>query len=324
MVLLAVAGGVFVYYRNADTKPKKPLEKLTIALPEQPVFALVYIAQNKGYFKDEGLDVTLKDVSTGKEAFEDTVKGGSDIGIGYEAPAVRMLYEGKDLSIISTLHVSTKNGALIARKDKGIYKIADVKGKKIGVTFTSGDEFFLTSYLTSEGIKLSEVTLINGAFKDLPGMLTAGTVDAVVEHNPYFYDTKKAFPSDALTIFQSDIYTANSLLAGDTAVIKNKSEAIIRLLTALVKAEGLIRDNREEAIQSVATSLPHFSEETIRATWDQFTPVLKLDNVLLSLLNREAQWFKENNVYTGPLPDFRKAIFTDYLETVKPEAVTVY
>ena len=323
VVGLVILGGVFAYYQNVNTNPKT-IEKLTVALPEQPTFALVYIAQNKGYFKDKGLDVTFKNVSTGKEAFDSAFNGRSDVGIGYEAPAVRTLYEGKDLSIISTLHTSTKNGALIARKDKGIHKIEDIKHKKIGVTFTSSDEFFLISYLTSEGIKLSEVTLINGAFKDLPGMLLSGKVDAVVEQNPYFYDIKKAFPKNSLTIFQSDIYTANSVLAGSTTVIKNKSEAIARFLKALVKAEDLIKNNKEDAIQSVVVSLPNLKEESIRGTWDQFTPVLKLDNILVTLLEQEGQWFKDNNVYKGPLPDFRKAIFTDYLKKVKPEAVTIY
>ena len=320
---MAVAGGVFAYYQNVDTMPKT-VEKITIAWADQPAFGLMYIAEKEGYFKDEGLDVTYHKFTTGRDALADALSGNSDIATVYEAPVVRQIYTGKDVSLISTLHISSKNAALIGRRDRGILNIEDLKSKKIGVAKGTAEEFFLYSYLTSKGIRLSDVTLVNGDFTDMKTFLRDGRADAVVSEGPYFYEIKKEFPADTITIFQSDVYTENSVLAGNTNVIENKKEVLTRLLKALVRAESLLETNQEEAIKAVVDSLSTFSEESIRGTWDQFTPVLKLDNVLLTVLEREAQWFKDNNVYQGPLPDFRKTIFTDYLKAVKPEAVTVY
>ena len=327
VVVLAIVGGGFVLYNNPLLLKKQPpatIEKITVAWADQPAFALMYIAQNKGYFTDEGLEVTYRKFTTGRDALADVIKGNSDIATVYEAPVVRQIYQGKDISIISTLHTSSKNGALIGRRDKNITRIEDIKNKKIGVTKGTADEFFLYSYLSSQGVRLSDVTLVNGEFKDMLSMLRDGKADAVVATNPYFYEIKKQFSQDKIVIFQSDVYTENSLLVGNTNEIKNKKETFTRLLKALVRAENLLHNNQEEAIKAVVGSLPTFSEESIRATWDQLTPELKLDNVLLTLLEREAGWFKDNKIYTGPVPDFRKAIFSDYLKATNPNAVTVY
>ena len=327
VVVLAIVGGGFVLYNNPLLLKKQPpatIEKITVATVDQPVFALMYIAEKEGYFTDEGLNVAYKNFNSGKDALVDVLAGNSDIATVYETPVVRQIYGGKDVSIISSLHTSSKSIALIGRRDKGINNIEDIKGKKIGVTKGTSNEFFLTSYLTSQGIKLSDITLVDVQFKDVPALLQSGTVDAVVSENPYFYDIRQNNDPAKIIVFQSQAYTANSVLAGSTAVIKSKSEVLVRVLKALERAENLLNTNQEEAIKAVVASVPVFSEKSIRGTWDQFTPALKLDNVLLTLLEREAQWFKDNNVYTGQLPDFRKAIFTDYLKAVKPEAVTVY
>ncbi len=327
LTFIVILVGIFLYIQNHTTlKNQKPnsVESIRFNIYELPTLALVYIAENEGYFKDENLDIKYKKFITGKDGLADALAGNADIAAAYETPVLRQIYEGKEVSVISTLHRSSKYMALVGMRSKGINKIEDIKGKKIGVYKGTSHEFFLTSYLTSQGIKLSEVTLVNVAYKDSLSSLSSGAVDAVVAENPYFYDIKKAIAPERLIIFESDIYTTNSVLAGSTSVIRNKKEALTRLLRALVRAENLTKNNKEQAIKDVIKALPNFSEESIRGTWDYFTPSLSLDNVLMSIMIKEAQWFKENNIYQDPIPDFRKALFTDYLVKVKPDSVTVY
>lgn len=321
-----LVGGYFVAQKNFIAKQPQAIEKLTIATVEIPLptFALVYIATNKGYFRDVGLDITYRRFPRGIDALTDALKGNSDLGYAYDTPVVRKIYDGERLQIITVLHASTKNTGLIARKDKGISAVNDLKGKKIGVTKNASFEFFLHSYLLSQGIKLSDVTFVDGEFASMSGFLKKGKVDGVATGNPYLYDIEKEYPPGSLSIFQSEIYTENGILAGREDIINNKKEAITRFLKALAKAEDLYNTNNQEALDAVIAEIPAVSKKTIRGTWDKFTPILKLDNVLLTVLNQEGQWFKNNGVYTTEVPDFRKALFTDYLKSVKPEAVTLY
>lgn len=299
-------------------------EKLTVATLDYAPFALMYIAQHKGYFKEEGLDITYKTFPRGIDSLEDALKGNSDIGLANETPAVRKIYEGEKLRIVSTLHSATKNTAIIARKDRNILNVNDLKGKKIGVTKKASYEFFLYSFLLSQGIQLSEVTYVDGDLNSMATLLKNGEVDAVATGNIYKYDVEKVFPEAALSIFQSEVYTENSIIGGREDIIKHKKEAITRFLRALARAEDFYRTNNQESLNAVVAELPSVSEEAIRSTWKNFTPQLKLGNVLLTLLNREGQWFKDNGVYTTEVPNFREAIFTDYLKSVRPDTVTLY
>ncbi len=322
-IVVVLIGAYFVMQKQL-LKVYPTTEKLTLAIADSPSYALIHIAQNKGYFKDEGLDVTYKPVPRGINSLTDMLTGGSDLAVAYDTPTVIKIYEGAKLQILSTLHTSTQNVALAARKDKGIATLNDLKGKKIGVSKNSAYEFFLDSYLLSQGIKLSDVTIVDGEFADMATFLKTGKVDAVATGNPYLYDIEKAYPPESILIFQSEIYTEDSLLTANEDTVLNKKEEITRFLKALVKAENFYKTNNQEALNAVVSELPQFSEESIRATWNKFTPTLKLDNVLLTLLNREGQWFKDNGIYTTAVPDFRSVIFTDYLQKVKPEAATIF
>src|SRR3989344_2960036 len=102
-------------------------------------------------------------------------------------------------------------------------------------------------------------------------LLKDGKVDAVAIGNPYRYNIKKEFPQESLITFESEIYTEMSLLAGREDIIKNKKEAITRLLKALVKAENFYKADNKMALDAVVTELPMISEETIRGTWDKYT-----------------------------------------------------
>jgi NitT/TauT family transport system substrate-binding protein len=321
-IIVVLIGGYFVMQKQLSQTPQTT-EKLTIAWAPNPTFGLMYVAEEKGYFKEEGLEVTYNKFTTGRDALNDAILKKSDIAMVYEAPVVRRIYEKDPVSIISALHSSSQNAAIVGRKDKGVQNAIDLKGKKVGVAKGTAVEFFFFSYLTSQGVKISDVTLVNGEFTDMITYLRDGKTDAVVTTNPYLFEIQKEF-GDSINVFQSEIYTESSLLAGNTEVIKNRPEAFVRLLRALVKSEKLYENSPEEAIQAVIASLPQFSEESIRGTRDAYVPKLKLDNVLLTVLNREAQWFKDNDIYTTELPNFRNFILTDYLKSVKPEVVTLY
>jgi len=83
------------------------VENLTIAEASQAVFALVYIADEKGFFADEGQKVTFNMFTSSRDALNRVVQGNSDIGTVFETPDVLQSYQGDELRIVSTLHNSS-------------------------------------------------------------------------------------------------------------------------------------------------------------------------------------------------------------------------
>ena len=303
--------------------PGQSVESITLGEGAQPVFALIYVAETKGYFEDEGLDVIYQTFATGRDALASVIRGETDVATVFETPVVLRVSEGAELGVVTSLHASTRNTALIARRDRGIERPEDLRGKRIAVTKNTNGEFFLFLYLTSQGIELSDVTIVDTPPYEIVDALSAGKVDAAATWNTHLYDARQAFAPDEAVVFVSDVYTGISMLAAKREFIDARRPALRKMLRALVRAERFLRQNEDEAVDIVIRRFPERSAETIRGVWDDFEPQLRLDNVLLSVLEREAEWFISGGKLQPPVADFRSVIVTDILGEVKPVAVTV-
>lgn len=323
-LLILFCGGIYIWTRLANQTKQIEPEELSVGLQQQPSIALILIAQKEGFFTDESLSVIQKNFSTGRDALADTLAGKTDIAAVGETPVVRSFYEGQKVRILSTLYTSTQNTALLARKDRGIMRIDDIRGKKIAVQKNTTGEFFLFSYLTSQGVPLSAVTLVDVDASHIQEMLIHKTVDAAVVLDPYLFTIKQAFPANSLSIFQSNVYTNISVLAGREDRIKEKKEAILRFLRALVRAEIFYTQNKEAATKIVIAAFPTLPQDSVRESLRDVTPETRLNNVLLSILTREADWFRTQDIYHTQPPQYRDSLFTSYLIEVKPEEVTIY
>ncbi|MBF0192249.1 MAG: NrtA/SsuA/CpmA family ABC transporter substrate-binding protein [Magnetococcales bacterium] len=302
---------------------EKP-EKLILANVELPTLALLYLADIKGFLIDEGLEVTFKVYPVGREALDATLRGEADLATVFETPLVIKLLKREPLAILSTLHHSTRNTAMAARKDHGIHEVKDLIGKRIAVTLNTTGEFFLVSFLTSHGIPLDRVTLIDTKPDQMASVLRDGLVDAVSTWHPFLYRAADGLGEERITWLNSNVFTETSTLAGRRDILEAKQSALARLLKALLRAESFMTAHADEAIRLVIRRMGYPDEERAVAFFkDSFTPSVTLDNVLLTSMRQEAAWFVESGRFPGPIPDFRAALFPAVLEKVKPENITI-
>jgi len=309
-----------------NERPRAAVQPVSLRIAEasQPVFALLYIAREKGYLADEGLEVSYQSFDSGKRALESVLRGEADIATVFETPIVLKALEGQKVRVISELHNSSRNTGLIARRASGIHEPADLKGKKIAVSRNTHGEFFLYLILTSHGIPLSEVTFVDARPGEMVSLITTGAVDAVATWNPHLSNIiGERVSADEFALFYSEEYTEGSVLAGLETVVTSRPQAMKRLLNALKRAEQDLQ-NENAAIEITARHLKNQSADDIRKVWDDFSIELRLSTVLFAVLNEEAQWLIDNGQHGETEPDFNKVIYTDYLREVKPESVTVF
>lgn len=302
---------------------KRP-EALTVAVAQHPAFALIFVADKKGYFKDADLEVTFHAHILGRDALQEVVEGKADLATVFDIPYVRKVYEGENLGALTTLHQSTQTHALAAFKKNGIAKPQDLRFKKIAITQGTSTEYFLYNYLLEQGIDQHEVTIVSLEPEELVPALQKGSVSAAVLFNPYLNQFRKLNSLNDITLFQSSTYTEMSLLTGKTGYIEKNSPKIVKFLTALDRAEQYIGQNPTDAIKLTAASLPKIDTAVIQDTWSLYTYNLTLSNLFLVNLDREAAFFRDTNVYNNPLPDMRSTLVADYLRSVRPEKVTLY
>lgn len=85
-----------------------------------------------------------------------------------------------------------ENDYIIRRKDRGIAKISDLKGKKIGVARQTITEFYLGRFLALNGMNIRDVTLVDVKPAQFVNAITSGEVDAIIAWQPYVSQMQNA------------------------------------------------------------------------------------------------------------------------------------
>ena len=321
-VAVALALGYFGT-RDQSPAPAATVEKLSIALPAAPHAGLLHIGAAKGYFVEEGLDVTLMPISHGKMGIDLVIQGKADLATAAEVPFVITIMKGEALGTAASMLSISSDHAVIARRDRRVASPRDLVGKKVGVTFGTSGEYFLWAFLIRHKLAADSVTLVDVAPGGISQALAKGTIDAAATWQPYVFESRDALGENAATFAQPDVYTLNFLLVGRSDFFKGRSRAIEKLLRAMLKAEHFIRSQPEEALNLFAQRLK-IDAKDLRPTWKDFHFKVELAQSHLITLEDEARWaMARGYVAAGPVPNFLPNLYLDALLAVKPERVTV-
>lgn len=155
-------------------------EKLTVLLDwfVNPDHAALIVAQEKGMFKDAGLDVDLVPPADPSAPPRLVASGQADLAVSYQPQLHVQVDEGLPLTRIGTL-AETPLNALVVLKKSNIRSLADLKGKTVGFSVGGFEDAVLGEMLKTKGLTLKDVNLVNINFALSPSLIT-GKVDAVI------------------------------------------------------------------------------------------------------------------------------------------------
>jgi len=296
-------------------------EELTLGTPVSDDSTLIYVAYEQGYFRNQGLKVTLKDYPSGAAAAAALAKGEVDVAPATEFVFVNHVLDKEDVNIFGTI-VAANNGELVARKDHGIERPSDLKGKKIGVLLRSGGEFFLGTFLAFNDLSFFAVHTVNLGMEEMAEALSKGTVDAVAGFSPYLFDIKKRLGTLAISWplqHDQDFYF---VLISKNGFTKARPEAVKKLLRGLVQAEDFARAHPEDARAMLQKRLGLGPDE-VAAMWRQDRFEVRLPQNLLLLMEDETRWMRVRQGREIAMPNYLSFVYRQGLEAVKPEAVGI-
>ena len=119
------------------------------------------LAENLGYFKDEGLDVELLNEPSGVDAEDEMLAGAVQGVVGFYDHCVDLQAKGKFVESVVQFSQAPGEVELVSQKYPDVKSMADLTGKNLGVTGLGSSTNFLTQYLmTKSGIKLGEFTSV--------------------------------------------------------------------------------------------------------------------------------------------------------------------
>ena len=315
-------GGFFLFGRDRPQEPAKA--KITLGCERSLLTTPVWIAENKRYFQEAGLNVTIKEFDSGKASLVALLKEKNvDVCTVAQTPIMFNSFDRDDFVIIAAMVSSDKDVKVLVRQDKGIKAPSDLKGKKVGLTKGTTGQFFLDLFLTHKGIAPSEIESVDLGPSALPQALSDGRVDAICTWEPHIVNAKRLLGQKALVLPSEGIYREDFYFVASRKFAKNNPEALKRFLRAVEKGEEFIRGKREKAISIVSERLK--SDRALTSSiWGQFTFQLVLDQSILTSLEDEARWaIKEKLTKEKEVPNYLNLIHVDALKAVKPEAVTI-
>ncbi|MGN6701985.1 MAG: ABC transporter substrate-binding protein [Burkholderiaceae bacterium] len=257
---LAVALGLFLlgYFSFNGNLFAQNLEKqkVSIAVGGKNLFYYLplTIAEQLGYFKDEGLQVEINDFAGGSKALQALAGGSADVVSGAYEHTINM--QAKGLPIVAFVLQGRAPQIVLGVSTKTMpnYKsLADLKGKKIGVTAPGSSTNMMADFvLAKAGLKPTDVSFIGvGASAGAVSAVRSGQVDAIANLDPVITmleqkneikviadtrtlkDTQEVFggPMPAATLYAKESFVQNN-----PKTVQALTNAMVRALHWLQKA----------------------------------------------------------------------------------------
>jgi ABC-type nitrate/sulfonate/bicarbonate transport system substrate-binding protein len=299
----------------------RPRERLSIALARTPATGLVAVAEAEGLFSAQGLDLSVVDAASGREALAAALEGRVDLAA---APAMSLLREvaaRRAPRVLAGIQHSTWLAGVVARRDRGIARASDLRGRSVGYPPSSTGEAFLRTLLVASGMRWSDVHAEAMPIEQLVGGLTSGRVDAAALSCPYLERALRALGPTRGVQLHTDMFVDRTVLLARDEVVSSRRPALLLALRALLQAERLAREQPERAFAALRRTLPGGDEAVLREEWAHVVPQVEISNALLHSLYSQASLLYDGGRVSPST--FQELFVPQLLAAVDPEAVTL-
>lgn len=325
-IILTVIFSTLLLFLPTGCGQKVPLQFEKIVLGAQAIIHLapVWVAEEKGYFKEEGLNVVIKEFTSGRASLKTMLdEKNLDLTTTSQSPVIFNSFVRNDFAIIGGMVFSEQDIKILVRLDRGIKTPKDLKGRTVGVTKATAAHFFLSLFLTYHQMPMAAIKMIDLEPPQLSKAMIEGRVDAIVTWEPHIYQAGKVLGNKALLLPGQGLFRDDIYFIARKDYLKNHSEALKRFLRAVEKADSFIVKNNREAMEIVGKKLKMNKEET-KTIWNDLTFKLFLDQSILISLEDQARWAIRNKLTdAGKIPNYLSYLDPDLLMAVKPEAVRI-
>lgn len=214
------------------------------------------IAEQLGYFKDEGLQVEISDFAGGAKSLQALVGGSVDVVSGAYEHTISMRAKKQDITAFVLQNLAPQNVFAVSRKTMPNFQsIKDLKGKRIGVTAPgSSTNVFANVILAQGGLKPSDVSFISvGTTAGALAAIRSGQIDAIVNVDPIITTLQQKgeikIIADARTLKETrklfggsmpaaTLYTTDAFLKKYPNTTQALTNAMVRALKWLQKASA--------------------------------------------------------------------------------------
>jgi NitT/TauT family transport system substrate-binding protein len=228
--------------------------KLTVAVGGKNLlyYLPLTIAESLGYFKAEGLEVTIADFAGGSRALQAMVGGSADVVSGAFEHTINMQVKGQRLRAFALQGRAPQIVLGVNPKTMpGFRNVAELKGKKLGVTAPGSSTNVLANFVLGKaGLKPGDVSIIGvGAGSGAVAAMRAGQIDAISNLDPVITLLARSgdlkIVSDTRVVAEADKVFGGPMPAGclyaPQSFIEKHPATVQALANAIVRADHWIQ-----------------------------------------------------------------------------------
>lgn len=259
--------------------------KVTLGTTSWPTNMFFYLAEEKGYFEENGVDVTIQDFSSTTESTNAFVGGQLDFVTFASSETISPFAQGGEFSIVLETDKSNGSEGLVATSD--IKTIKDLKGKTVATQLYSVDHMFLLTLLDENGMSESDVNIVDMSIQESGNAFIAGQCDAACIWDPYFSQAKDAGGTELFSSADDpDLIT--DVLGASKSLCEDDPETVTAVVKSFFQAVDYWRENPDEANE--------FMGEKLGVTADEFAA--QMEGLLIPTEEEVIEAFTEAEDYT--------------------------
>lgn len=281
----------------------------------------IWMAFEKGFYQQEGLDVTYRLFPSGTTAFQSFQSGQGDIVMTGDLPSVQYFFRVKGgYRTIAVIERDAKGYVVVAGKD--ITKPQDLVGKTVATRVGSTGSWFVSEYLTKNKIDPKTVTVKNLDTQVLPAALCGGEIAAFFIWQPVGSRTLEICPDKAHYLSDATGYIQGYLVAGarpEWLATPQGKDIATRWLRATMKGRD-VAEKDFPAVAAYANAKLGLSEKATREQWETNTRPMAIDKVYYDDFCSLSRWAQGEKATDGKL-DFKALTWGDGLKAINPTLV---
>jgi len=295
-------------------------EILKMGFMSTPESALVQVAQEKGYFAEQGLDVNLVKFTAGKLALQSFLAGGLDFAVVGDVPVTLAKMQGNKFYVLSQIaNCPGENPVLVHGKNITDVKEYFASTKRKLVTSAGGTpEFYTYNFLKYYGIDSNQIEIIAQNPADMPATFIGGFVDAMSVFEPYPSIAEEQLKGETSRLeIPSEIYSPSYVIVANKKWVDANPKKAEAILKALIQAQKYVISNPKDAKQIIA-KVSGFDPKLIESVWGKCNMQVELPDSLLQTFKAQSAWVIETKkADKNSITDFESMLRRDLLKGAK-------
>jgi sulfonate transport system substrate-binding protein len=293
-------------------------------------WALTFLAEAMGTWKQNDVDLNVVDFPTGRESMQALLAGSADFSTSTDTPFIFAALQGLKPIVLVNYSRYSRDMKIVVNKTSGIdpTKPATLKGKKIGTRIGTSGQYMLAKYLEMAGLTMKDVTMIDLSPNDMTISTVRGDVDGFAWTGQAAAVAAQQAPGQTAVMVQDGFeryFQSHELLLTSERVIKERPDLVAAAVKSLLAAEDSLHANKNWP-GLIAARVRASAEEIAQATAD-FEFRIEFNQRFIDDLVSQAEWAIAAGLSKRPEGDLRTLlrglVYEEAVKAARPDRVTI-